>query len=90
MPTFIMKGIMVVMLLMVILGCFTIPTQARNVVHFCTCWQRTCKQGPAEAICYCYQFTSTCYPSKEECMKQSCPPSAFAPISMNDVIDHKE
>ncbi|PWZ34508.1 hypothetical protein Zm00014a_017384 [Zea mays] len=42
------------LLLMVIVGCLTIPAHSRNVVRFCKCQKQTCKKGAIfEAVCYC-------------------------------------
>ncbi|KXG23813.1 hypothetical protein SORBI_3008G143400 [Sorghum bicolor] len=68
-----MDGSKTVILFIVILGCFMIPTHSRNVVHVCPCEIGTCQKGSSEVICYCCSFDN-CYPTREGCWRDCrCP-----------------
>ncbi|KAG0521423.1 hypothetical protein BDA96_08G158800 [Sorghum bicolor] len=62
-----MEGSKAVLFLMLILGCFMIPTHSRNVVDLCPCQKQTCKNGAiSEAVCYCCS-QDNCYATSEDC-----------------------
>ncbi|KAG0516927.1 hypothetical protein BDA96_09G044400 [Sorghum bicolor] len=64
-----MDGSKAVILLMVILGCFMIPTHSRNVVHMCPCNNEVCSWG----YCYCCSHKS-CFITMEDCWSNCrCP-----------------
>ncbi|KAG0521422.1 hypothetical protein BDA96_08G158700 [Sorghum bicolor] len=74
-----MEGSKAVLFLMLILGCFMLPTHSRNVVHVCPCQIGTCATGSSEAVCYCCS-QDNCYSTNENCLRNCrCPPKSMRP-----------
>ncbi|CAD6267252.1 unnamed protein product [Miscanthus lutarioriparius] len=74
-----MEGSKAVLFLILILGCFMIPTHSRNVVHVCPCQIATCQKGSNEAVCYCCS-QDNCYATSEDCYRYCrCPPKSKSP-----------